>query len=78
MDPFTRVLSRIKRTLKSQQEVNVKKIEKLKEKLFPGNGLQERYDNFLPHYLSIGEAFFDILIEHLDPLERKFVCLLPE
>lgn len=70
--------SRIKRSLKSKQDVNVKKIEKLKEKLFPGNGLQERYDNFLPHYLAIGESFFDMLIENLDPLDRKFICLLPE
>ncbi len=70
--------SRIKRSLKSQQEVNVNKIVKLKEKLFPGHGLQERYDNFLPHYLGIGESFFDILVESLNPLDRNFICLLPE
>ena len=70
--------SRIKRSLKSQEEINVKKIEKLKEKLFPNNGLQERYDNFLPHLLAIGDDFFEILIQNLDPLERKFICLLPE
>lgn len=70
--------SRIKRSLKSQQEVNVKKIEKLKEKLFPNHGLQERYDNFLPHYLAIGPSFFDVLIDNLDPMDRNFVCILPE
>jgi uncharacterized protein YllA (UPF0747 family) len=70
--------SRIKRSLKSQEEVNVKKIEKFKEKLFPNNGLQERYDNFLSHYMEIGDSFFDVLIENLDPLDRKFLCLLPE
>ncbi len=70
--------SRIKRSLKSQQEVNVNKITKLKEKLFPNNGLQERYDNFLPHYLGMGESFFDVLVDNLDPLDRKFICLLPE
>jgi bacillithiol biosynthesis cysteine-adding enzyme BshC len=70
--------SRIKRSLKSQEEVNVNKITKLKEKLFPGNGLQERYDNFLPHYMDIGESFFDVLVENLNPLERKFICILQE
>ncbi|MDF1696731.1 MAG: bacillithiol biosynthesis cysteine-adding enzyme BshC [Saprospiraceae bacterium] len=70
--------SRIKRSLKSQQDVNVKKIEKLKEKLFPNLGLQERYDNFLPHYLSIGESFFDVLIENLDPMDRRFTCIMPD
>jgi len=70
--------SRIKRSLKSQEEVNVKKIEKLKVKLFPGNGLQERYDNFLPYYLSMGDSFFDALVDNLNPMDRKFICLLPE
>lgn len=70
--------SRIKRSLKSQQEVNVNKITKLKEKLFPNNGLQERYDNFLPHYMSMGESFFDILVDNLDPLDRKFICIYPD
>lgn len=67
--------SRIKRTIKSQQEVQVNKIGKLKEKLFPNNGLQERYDNFMPHYMAIGESFFDDLVEHLDPMDRRFIVL---
>lgn len=67
--------SRMKRTLKSRQEVNINKISKLKEKLFPNNGLQERYDNFMPHYMSVGETFFDDLIEHLDPMDRRFMIL---
>jgi len=70
--------SRIKRSLKSQQEVNVNKIDKLKDKLFPNLGLQERYDNFMPHYLAEGESFFDELVAHLNPLDRRFVCLLPD
>lgn len=65
--------SRIKRALKSQQEVHVNKIGKIKEKLFPNNGLQERYDNFIPHYMSVGESFFDDLVEHLDPMDRSFI-----
>jgi len=67
--------SRIKRTIKSQQEVNVKKITKLKEKLFPNLGLQERYDNFMPHYMAVGVDFFDILVDNLDPLDRRFIVL---
>ena len=67
--------SRIKRSLKSQEEVNINKIDKLKEKLFPNNGLQERYDNFMPHYLDVGESFLEELITNLNPLDRRFVCL---
>lgn len=67
--------SRIKRAIKSKQEVNIKKISKLKDKLFPNNGLQERYDNFMPHYLAIGDSFFDLLIENLDPMDKRFTIV---
>ena len=67
--------SRIKRAIKSQQEVHVNKITKMKDKLFPNNGLQERHDNFMPHYMSIGETFFDDLVEHLDPMDRRFIVM---
>ena len=67
--------SRMKRAIKSQQEVQVNKIGKMKDKLFPNNGLQERFDNFMPHYMDIGESFFDDLVEHLDPMDRRFVVM---
>ncbi|MFT6337203.1 MAG: bacillithiol biosynthesis cysteine-adding enzyme BshC [Saprospiraceae bacterium] len=67
--------SRMKRAIKSQQEVQVNKIGKMKDKLFPNNGLQERFDNFMPHYMSAGESFFDDLIDHLDPMDRRFLVL---
>jgi bacillithiol biosynthesis cysteine-adding enzyme BshC len=67
--------SRIKRAIKSQQEVQVNKIGKVKDKLFPNNGLQERFDNFMPHYMAVGESFFDTLVENLDPLDRRFIVM---
>jgi len=70
--------SRIKRTLKSQQEVQVNKIRKIKSTLYPNLGLQERYDNFMPHYLSIGEDFFDLLVNNLDPMDRRFTVFVQE
>lgn len=67
--------SRMKRAIKSQQEVQVNKIGKMKDKLFPNNGLQERFDNFMPHFMSVGESFFDNLITHLDPMDRRFIVM---
>ncbi len=67
--------SRMKRAIKSQQEVQVNKIGKMKDKLFPNNGLQERFDNFMPHYMAAGESFFDDLVEHLDPMDRRFIVM---
>ncbi|MCB9316536.1 MAG: bacillithiol biosynthesis cysteine-adding enzyme BshC [Lewinellaceae bacterium] len=67
--------SRLVRAEKQKHEVALNQLRNLKEKLFPGAGLQERSDNFIPYYLKYGPQFFDQLIEHLDPLEPGFVLL---
>ena len=55
-----------------------KAIQSLKEKLFPDNGLQERYDNFLAYYLRHGDDFFQVLKDNFDPLEKKFVVVVED
>lgn len=65
--------TRLMRAEKQRFDVSLNQIQSLKEKLFPGNGLQERYDNFLPLYLRRGPELFDLLIEHLDPMQRGMV-----
>lgn len=67
---------RLVRAEKQKHETAIQQIRNLKEKLFPGNGLQERFDNFLPFYLKHGEEFFTVLKEHLDPLEKKFTVFI--
>jgi bacillithiol biosynthesis cysteine-adding enzyme BshC len=47
-------------------------IRTLKGKLFPANSLQERKENFMPWYIHQGPAFFDTILEHLDPLSDQF------
>ncbi len=70
--------SRIKRSVKKQEEVSVNQIQNLKSKLFPNNGLQERHDNFFQFFLSKGPEIFDELIPILDPLEKEFVVTFDE
>ena len=70
--------SRIKRAEKQKHEVGNNQIEKIKEKLFPNNGLQERVDNFIPFYLKHGDKYFDVLLEHLNPLEKEMVIVVEE
>jgi uncharacterized protein YllA (UPF0747 family) len=55
--------------------VHLQQIRALREKYFPGNGLQERHDNFIPYYLRYGAAFFDALKKNLTPLENGLVLL---
>lgn len=68
--------SRIKRSVKKNEEVSLNQLKNLKTKLFPDNGLQERHDNFLQLYNSLGDQFFDILKENLDALDKNFKVLV--
>ena len=54
----------------------INQMRALKEKLFPGNGLQERYDNFMGFYLKYGRGFFEVLKENLDPMESTFTVVV--
>jgi bacillithiol synthase len=61
---------------KQKHEISIQQIQKLKLKLFPENGLQERYDNFLGYYSESGDSFFDMLKSNLNPFEEGFVVLI--
>ena len=67
--------SRLIRAEKQKHEVSINQLRALKEKLFPGNGLQERSDNFIPYYLKYGERFLDELKANLGPFDNGFVLL---
>ncbi|HHM21827.1 MAG TPA: bacillithiol biosynthesis cysteine-adding enzyme BshC [Bacteroidetes bacterium] len=70
--------TRLLRAEKRVHESAVRQIGRIKEKLFPGNGLQERYDNFLPFYLKYGKDFFNTLLEHFNPLDKQFKIFVEE
>ena len=63
------------RAEKQQQETHIKRIQKLKEKLFPENGLQERQENFLSFYAQYGPAWIDSMIRICDPFVEKFTLV---
>lgn len=69
---------RLIRAEKQKHEIGINQIRSIKEKLYPNNGLQERYDNFLGFYLKYGRVFFDFLLNHLNPLEKKMLVVLDE
>lgn len=66
---------RLMRTQKQKHEVTINQIRSLREKLFPGNGLQERHDNFVPYWLRGGEQWLSALVAALDPLADGLVVL---
>lgn len=67
--------SRLLRAEKQKHETVINQLRTLKEKLFPGNGLQERHDNFLPYVLKYGAAFLDELKANFNPFDPGFVIL---
>ena len=64
--------AKLLRAEKNNHDVALNQIRGIKDKLFPGNGLQERKENFLGIYLKHGRDFFDILKENLNPLDKNF------
>jgi len=60
-----------KRKFSDQQ----RQIHSIKEKLFPENGLQERYDNFMSYYAKWGKEFISKLYEHSLEMESELVIL---
>ncbi len=63
---------------KKKYETAIQQIHSVKEKLFPDNSLQERYDNFIPYYLKYGQSFITALKENIDPFELKFTIISEE
>lgn len=72
---FEQLGSRLLRTEKQLQENNLRKVQKIKEKLFPENGLQERHENFLPFYAIYGSEWIDGIIELCNPFQEEFILV---
>lgn len=64
---------RLKKSLKQKEETSVQQIRAIRQKLFPGNGLQERKDNFFQFMVSEGPDFMEKLIDLADPLKKDFL-----
>ena len=52
-----------------------RQLQTLKTALFPGDGLQERVDNFMPWYATYGKEFIRRLYEQSPTLEQEFILL---
>lgn len=63
------------RALKRKHGESLQKAVKIKTALFPGGGLQERYENVLPYLAKYGETFLDLLLEHSLSLEQEFTVV---
>ena len=69
---------KLKKAVKRKEEGALQQLHVLKEKLFPANSLQERYDNFIAYYLKYGPGFIDSVKKNFDPMDQRFTLLMEE
>lgn len=62
---------------KRNYQDTLQQIDGLKQKYFPGNGLQERSENFGIYFVKYGHSFIAELVRHFKPLDFKFTILEP-
>jgi bacillithiol biosynthesis cysteine-adding enzyme BshC len=69
------VEKKMMRAEKRNMAEQLAQIYKLKNKLFPNDSLQERYDTFMPYYLEYGAQFFDTLLHATLPYGNQFLII---
>ena len=57
---------------RKKQAIQLQRIWKLKEELFPNHNLQERVENFMPYYAQHGQDFIEAVLQHSLGLEQRF------
>ena len=57
---------------RKKQAIQLQRIWKLKEELFPNHNLQERVENFMPYYAQYGQSFIHTVLNHSLALEQEF------
>ncbi len=63
------------RAERRKQQVLMNRLKKLRDKLFPGGGLQERKWNFATYYHPYGPGFIETLVQQFDPFNGQFSVL---
>ncbi|MEO8588583.1 MAG: bacillithiol biosynthesis cysteine-adding enzyme BshC [Flavobacteriales bacterium] len=66
------------RALRKRESVQLDRLQRLLDAVFPNGALHERRDNFLPQYARSGVQFLDHLMQHLDPLDTRFAVFMEE
>ncbi len=70
-----KIEDKLRKAEKQRHEIELGQISKIREKLFPGGGLQERYANFLEFYTRHPESYFNTLYDAFDPLNGQLKIL---
>ncbi|MCE3258535.1 MAG: bacillithiol biosynthesis cysteine-adding enzyme BshC [Bacteroidetes bacterium] len=66
------------KALKQRSDTEINQLKGIKDKLFPANGPQERYDNFSAYYLKWGQELFSSLKKTIRPLALEHYTVYEE
>lgn len=75
LDKLEALEKKMLRAEKKKFEAQQRQLHKLKEQLFPLDGLQERIENLMSFYARWGKDFLDAVFENSLALEQEFVIL---
>ena len=70
-----RLEKKVIRNKKRHEGDKLRMLQEVKNELFPGNGLQERKDNFSKMYLAFGDDFIQEILNATRPFENEFTLL---
>ncbi|MCB0401571.1 MAG: bacillithiol biosynthesis BshC, partial [Flavobacteriales bacterium] len=70
--------NRLIKAEKQKEAVRIDQIRSVKDKLFPGNSLQERTENLIYAYMLLGDGLIPELLRNLDPFSKEFAVLIHE
>ncbi len=69
-----------KKLLKAERrkrEDQLRRLQKLHNRLFPKGKLQERHENILPYLAEYGQACLDFMVREFNPFDRAFYLIKP-
>jgi len=66
------------KALKTKEDVKVQQVQKIWEECFPGNGLQERSENFFAIQSQLQEGIIEKMMECFNPLEHSLKIVVME
>jgi bacillithiol synthase len=72
------IKKKVMAAIKRQNETSVAQLKGIKDRAFPEGVLQERYLNFIPFYLTYGNAFIGLLKKEIAVMEKSLVVLTLE
>lgn len=72
------IKGKVRKAYKQKQEVQLRQLKTLYERLFPNNKLQEREESLLFAFAQWGPQWTTLMVQQLNPVQTEFLLLVEE